>query len=50
MRAKRTTYALMMGNDDMIKLSQEIKQINRNLQEGNIKKNKLADKYAKIIQ
>ena len=39
-----------MGNDDMIKLSQEIKQINRNLQEGNIKKNKLADKYAKIIQ
>ena len=37
----------MMRNDDMIKLSQEIKQIIRNLQEENIKKSKLADKILK---
>ena len=50
MRVKRTTYAPMMRNDEMIKLSQETKQIIRNLQEENIKKSKLADEYAKIIQ
>ena len=50
MRVKRTTYSPMMRNDEMIKLSQEIKQIIRNLQEENIKKSKLSDEYAKIIQ
>ena len=50
MRVKRTTYAPIMRNDEMIKLSQEIKQIIRNLQEKNIRKSKLADKYVKIIQ
>ena len=50
MRVKRTTYSPMMRNDEMIKLSQEIKQIIRNLQEENMKKSKLSDEYAKIIQ
>ena len=50
MRVKRTTYGPMMRNDEMIKVSQEIKQIIRNLQEKNIKKSKLADEYSKIIQ
>ena len=40
----------MMRNDEMIKLSEEIKQITRNLQEENIKKSKLSDEYAKLIQ
>ena len=50
MRVKRTTYSPMMRNDEMIKLSQKVKQIIRNLQEENIKKSKLSNEYAKIIQ
>ena len=50
MRVKRTTYAPMMRNDDMIKLTQETKQIICNLPEENIKKSRLADEYAKINQ
>ena len=50
MHVKRTTYALMLRNDEIIKLSQEIKQIIRNLQEENIKKSMLTDEWAKIFQ
>ena len=41
MRVKRTTYASMIRNDDVLNLSQEIKQIIQNLQEENRKKDKL---------
>ena len=41
MRVKRTTYAPMIRNDDVLNLSQEIKQIIQNLQEENRKKDKL---------
>ena len=50
MRVKRTTYAPMIRNDDVLKLSQEIKLIIQNLQKENRKKDKLADEYAKLIQ
>ena len=50
MRVKRTTYAPMIRNDDVLKLSLEIKLIIQNLQKENRKKDKLADEYAKLIQ
>ena len=50
MRVKRTTYAPMIRNDNVLKLSQEIKLIIQNLQKENRKKDKLADEYAKLIQ
>ena len=40
----------MIRNDNVLKLSQEIKLIIQNLQKENRKKDKLADKYAKLIQ
>ena len=49
MHVNRTTYAPMVRNDDVVKLSQKIKQIIQNLQEENKKKSKLADEYAKLI-
>ena len=50
MRAKRTTYAARVADDEVAKLSRDIKQLIQHLQEGNRKKNKLVDKYAKLIQ
>ena len=44
MRVKRTTYAPMNGNDEMIKLSQEIKQIIRNLQGENGERGKASSR------
>ena len=41
MRVKRTTYAPMIRNDDVLNLNQEIKQIIQNLKEENRKKDKL---------
>ena len=39
MQVKRTTYAARPGNDEITKLSLEIKQITKELQ-GDLKKNK----------
>ena len=44
MRVKRTTYAARSGNDEITKLSLEIKQIIKQLQEDLKKKKKKEDK------
>ena len=45
MRVKRTTYATRAGDDEIAKVSLEIKQIIKQLQ-----KDKVLGEYAKIIQ
>ena len=51
MRLKRTTYAARSGNDEITKLSLEIKQIIKQLQEDlKTKKDKILDDYAEVMQ
>ena len=50
MRVKRTTYAARAAENEVAKLIRDIKQLIQHLQEENRKKNKLVDKYAKLIQ
>ena len=50
MRVKRTTYATSAGNDEIAKLSLEIKQVIKQLQDDLKKKDKVLDEYAKMIQ
>ena len=50
MRVKRRTYAARAADDEVAKLSRDIKQVIQHLQEENRKRDKLADEYAKLIQ
>ena len=51
MRVKRATYATRPGNDEIVKLSLEIKVVLKKLQEDlKKKKDKVLDYYAKMIQ
>ena len=51
MRLKRTTYAARSGNYEVTKLSLEIKQIIKQLQEDlKTKKDKILDDYAEVMQ
>ena len=49
MQVKRTTYASMVANDEVAKLSPDIKKVIQHLQE-EIKKGKTVNEYAKLIQ
>ena len=49
MRVKRTTYATGPGNDEIQKIGLEIKQVIKQFQYDALKKDKLLDKYVKII-
>ena len=51
MRLKRTTYAARSGNDEITKLSLEIKQIIKQLQEDlKTKKDIILDDYSEVMQ
>ena len=50
MRVKRTTYATRAGVDEKAKLSLEVKQVIKQLQDDLKKKDIVLDKYAKMIQ
>ena len=50
MWVKRTTYATRAGDDEIAKLSLEIKQVIKQLQDDLKKKDKILDEYAKMIQ
>ena len=48
-RVKRTTYAAGPGNDEIRKISLEIKQEIKLLQDDALKKDKLLEEYVQII-
>ena len=50
MRVKRTTCTTSAGDDEIAKLSLEIKQVIKQLQDDLKKKDKILDEYAKMIQ
>ena len=50
MQVKRTTYTIRAGDDEIAKLSLEIKQFIKQLTDDLKKKGKVLDEYAKMIQ
>ena len=50
MQVKRTTYTIRAGDDEIAKLSLEIKQSIKQLTDDLKKKGKVLDEYAKMIQ